>query len=124
MEKFKAMSESELTIMHTLWNATTELSALDILAQCEEQHPWKRQTVTTFLFRLGEKGLVQQRKQGRDVFYTAKITAEEYESNRAKSILETLYQGSAKNFMSALCGKDKLSPQELKDLKNWIKEQE
>ncbi len=124
MEQFKAMSESELTIMNILWNAEKERSALEILAQCGDEHPWKRQTVTTFLFRLAEKGLVQQRKQGRDVFYAAKITFQEYESNRAKSILDGFYQGSVKNFMSALCEKHKLSKGELKDLKDWIKEQE
>lgn len=52
------------------------------------------------------------------------MTYKEYESNRAKSILDSLFQGSAKNFMSALCEKHNLSKQELKDLKDWIKEQE
>lgn len=124
MEQFKAMSESELEIMNVLWNAEKELSALNILAQCQENHPWKRQTVTTFLFRLAEKGLVQQKKQGRDVFYVPKITFQEYESNRAKSILDGFYQGSVKNFMSALCEKHNLSKSELEELKHWISEQE
>lgn len=37
MEKFKAMSDSELTIMNTLWDAENELSAREILARCEEE---------------------------------------------------------------------------------------
>lgn len=46
----------------------------------------------------------KSKKQGRGKIYWAAITKEEFEQAKAKRILDVLYQGSIKNFLTALYG--------------------
>lgn len=125
MTNFQKLSETEMEVMQIIWKSDhpiTSSELLDIFAQ-EKGKEWKGQTIATFLARLVEKGvLISTKKQGRTNIYSPRITAEEYRSKEAKSLLETLYDGSVKNFLATLYDGKKLTKDEVTELKSWFAE--
>ena len=122
MKEFKEMSETEMEIMEVLWSSGIAKTPTEILEyfNVNKSRNWKRQTISTFLMRLSEKGMLSSKKEGRTVYYTPAITQKEYDRNKAKGILDTLYEGSVKNFMTALYDADGVSDKEIDDLKKWL----
>ncbi|HEY8422817.1 MAG TPA: BlaI/MecI/CopY family transcriptional regulator [Thermoclostridium sp.] len=124
MTNFQKLSETEMEVMQIIWafdHPVTSSELLDIFAR-EKGKVWKGQTIATFLARLVEKGVLTSIKQGRANLYKPRMSQEEYRRQEAKSLLETLYEGSVKNFLAALYDGKELTKDELTDLKRWFAE--
>lgn len=124
MTNFQKLSETEMEVMQIIWafdHPVTSSELLDIFAR-EKGKVWKGQTIATFLARLIEKGVLTSIKQGRANLYKPRMSQEEYRRQEAKSLLETLYEGSVKNFLAALYDGKELTKDELTDLKRWFAE--
>lgn len=113
-----------MEIMKFLWLQECPISTVALLAYFnkERQKGWKLQTISTFLSRLAKKGLIKSQNQGRSTLHFPAVTFEEYNERKARSILETMYGGSIRNFFVALYGDKKLSKEEIDDLKKWLSE--
>lgn len=120
------MSETEYEIMQLLWQLDEPISTSDVMEyyNLKFKKGWKMQTVSTFLTRLVDKGLVKSERVGRRYFFRAVMTEEEYISKETRSFLESSYQGSLYNFLSALSGGEKLNAQEAEELKKWLDEKQ
>lgn len=94
---------------------------LDIFARHKGKE-WKGQTIATFLARLVEKGVLTSIKQGRANIYEPRLSPEEYRRREAKSLLETLYEGSIKNFLTTLYDGKELTKDEIVELRRWFAE--
>ncbi|MNN99990.1 Penicillinase repressor [compost metagenome] len=57
---------------------------------------------------------------GRGSFYC--ISPEEYKLIETQHVLNGLYQGSVKNLISAMYDGDKLSEQDIEEMKQWFSE--
>jgi len=124
MTNFQKLSETEMEVMQIIWasdHPVTSSELLDIFAR-KKGKVWKGQTIATFLARLVEKGVLTSIKQGRANLYKPRMSQEEYRRQEAKSLLETLYEGSVKNFLAALYDGKELTKDELTDLKRWFAE--
>ncbi len=121
MDTFKQLSDTELQIMDFLWNSQHEKTPSELLSHFNElgNRSWKRQTLSTFLSRLCNKDLLNSKKVGREVYYFPKYTRKEYERKKATGFLDSEYQGSIKNFMTALFS-DEISENEINELKEWL----
>lgn len=116
----KNMSETEKEIMDYIWSLNEPISSGELLNYFNNKGKnWKIQTLSTFLKRLIEKGILQSEAKGRTYYYSYKITLEQYESLKAKSFLKTMYNGSIKNFLSALYS-EKLDKNDIDELKDWL----
>ncbi len=124
IKQFKDVSETELEIMEVLWKLENPIASADLLTYFnnERQKGWKIQTISTFLSRLTDKGLVKSKYKGRGALYYPAISYEEYNQVKARSILEVMYDGSIKNFFVALYGDKKLTNDEVAELKKWLSE--
>lgn len=122
MYKKISISETELQVMTVLWNSQTPKTLTELLNYfyTEQGKDWKQQTLLTFLSRLEKKGLVSWEQNGRARSYKAAVSPKEYESLKAKGILDTLYRGSIKKFMTALFDGNALSQEEIDELKQWL----
>lgn len=98
---------------------TTSTELLEIFSVTKRK-TWKSQTITTFLTRLIDKGLLYSEKQGRSNVYYASMTHEQYKQLEAQKMLEGLYGGSIKNFLAALYSGNKLKKEEIAELKKWF----
>lgn len=116
----KRLPDSELELMMIIWDMGAPITRTEI----EERLPAERRisstTVLSFLTRLQEKGFVQVQKIGRNNVYEALISKEEYLRAESKSIWKRLYQGSVKNFMTALSDGEELSDQDLEELQEFL----
>ena len=124
MINFQKLSETEMEVMQVIWasgHPITSGELLDIFAQ-QKGKEWKGQTIATFLARLVGKGVLISIKQGRANIYKPRISPEEYRSQEAKSLLETLYEGSVKNFLTTLYDGKELTKDEMTELRRWFAE--
>jgi BlaI family penicillinase repressor len=123
MTNFQKLSDTEMEVMQIIWASNRPITSgelLDIFARNKGKE-WKGQTMATFLARLVEKGvLIITGRQGRTNIYEPCLSPEQYRSQEAKSLLETLYEGSVKNFLATLYDGKELTKDEIADLKYWF----
>jgi predicted transcriptional regulator len=80
-------------------------------------------TVMTVLSRLHEKGAVTRDKQGKRFVYAAARGAAALKSSMLKRIQSALFKGRAPSPLVALLESERLSPQELRELRRWVNAQ-
>lgn len=119
MSEFQSLSGSELEIMQAIWDMTPPVTSGEVMERFADR-AWKAQTLSTFLTRLVEKGLLDTQRQGRTNHYTPQLTAEEYRQREAAHVLDSMYHGSLQNFLSAFYGGKGLSQTEAEELKRWF----
>lgn len=122
MSKFKEISKTELEIMEVMWESSIAKTHIELLEHfnVSETRDWKPQTLATFTARLIEKGLLKAEQKGRAKHYSPALTKREYESAKAKGILDTMYEGSISNFMVALYDGKSVPETEMLRLKKWL----
>ena len=119
MGMFQSLSESEMEIMQVIWEMATPVTTTQML-EIFAHKGWKAQTMSTFLTRLVEKGVLTAARKGKSNFYTPAITLEEYRQLEAEHVIESMYHGSLRNFLAAFYGGKKLSRTEAEELKAWF----
>lgn len=115
------LSDTEEDLMNFIWQQNRPFKSNELLEffNKHEGREWKPQTLATFLSRLVDKGLLSIERVGRSNIYTPKLTLKEYKKREAQSVLNTMYQGSIKNFLATLYDEE-VPVDELKELKNWF----
>ncbi|MFI3227670.1 MAG: BlaI/MecI/CopY family transcriptional regulator [Clostridia bacterium] len=124
MSAFKELSATENEIMEVMWEQSEAVpySFLIDFFNTKRGKEWKRQTLSTYMIKLSEKGLIISQSQGRQMFYSIAMTRADYEKTKANGILDKLYNGSVKNFMTALYDGKEISKNQIEDLKQWLKD--
>lgn len=121
---FKELSETEMEIMEYFWKrgqgeALLTKDVRDYFAT--QGRDWKMNTVTTFLSRLVNKGMLKTEPKGKGFAFSVALTEEEYEYNKAKHLLDTQYDSSIKKFLVALSGGKELREEEIDELERWFR---
>ena len=119
MKKFVKMSGSEKEIMKAIWELAVPVTMAELL-NIFQSRKWKTQTISTFLTRLADKGLLNITKQKNINIYTAVITEQKYNQLEAQNLLNSMYNGSLQNFLSALYGGGDIDANEAEELKKWF----
>lgn len=122
MNKFQKLSDTEMELMSIIWELNKKVTSAELLeiVEKEKDKKWSGQTISTFLSRMVEKGVLTYDKKGRTNYYIATVTIEEYRQKEAESILNDMYKGSIKKFLSALYHGKKMNKEEIDDLKEWF----
>lgn len=114
------VSDSELVIMRIIWDRQGEAMYADIIGDLENKGlMWKKNTVLTFLARLGEKGLLKVKKVGRRNDYIALVGEEEYLAQQTKNFVGKIYEGNVKGLVSTLVDQNLISSDELSSLREY-----
>ena len=115
------ITDSELEVMHVLWEAADALPIADIRRALQERRGWEATTTKTLVQRLCNKGAVAQEK--RNVFYYRAVVSEkEYNDWATGDLIRRLYRGSAKDLVAALVHADELTAQDVEDLRTMFRE--
>jgi len=113
------ISEAELEVMKILWREEKPVPFSDIRTELNKKMGWEKSTIATLLRRLQNKGAVSvQEKQIH--YYTTNITKEEYVKVKEKSMIDKLYEGSAKKFVASLCHRGELTEADIDELKSYF----
>ena len=123
MVREKKLPDSELTVMLAIWEKGTEkVHTGEILEQLRTAgyEQWKTQTVQTLLIRLTEKGFLRCEKLGRLNFYTPLVPREQYKEMETSTLLHRFYSGSAKKLVAALVDNQKVSQEEMLEIRKML----
>lgn len=121
MEKLaEKITDSELEVMRLLWEAEEPLPISDIRVALQQRKGWEPTTIKTLVQRLCKKHALAQEKQN-VFYYRPLISREEYQAWATNDLIRKLYRGSARNLVAALVHSDKLSNDDLQELRDYFK---
>ena len=115
-EKMKEirLHEGELNVMELLWS-NKALAAKDISKIIKEYIGWEKNTTYTVIKRLIEKGAVTREDPG--FICRANISKKKVQEIETQALIDKLYNGSISNFISEYLVNQKLSDNDLMNLK-------
>jgi len=114
------ITNSELEIMRVLWEAGKPLTVTQIKETLMKKTKWNGDTIKTLLRRLCEKGAVSQTKLN-VYYYSPLVSSDEYNKYCTQTLIDKLYAGSARDMVAALVKNDKLSEEDIEELRNMFR---
>ncbi len=115
------VTEAEWKIMEVLWDHSPRTMG-EITAILEPATGWTRHTVITLLKRMTEKGAVSMDDTGRAKTYVPLITREEASSAETHKFLDHVFKGKASLLVNHLVDSGDLSPDDLQEILNVIRD--
>lgn len=114
------ISDSELELMKIIWSeGGTAMYAVIMDRLAAAGKPWQKNTVITLLSRLVEKGLLKTSKIGRRNEYAAAVSEADYQAVQTRTLLNKLYEGSAKGLVATLLQTDMLTAEDCRELRQF-----
>jgi len=114
------IADSELEVMCILWREGRPMPFGEIRAELEEKTGWKKSTIQTLVSRLRDKGIITAHDKY-VTMYSANVTQEEYLQTQGQTLIDKMFDGSAKNLVAALCRSGQLGESDIDDLKSFFK---
>jgi len=122
MQNVPRISDSEWEVMRILW-AESPLTANRIVERLTATTSWKATTIRTLINRLVEKQAVGYRKKGREHHYYPLASESECVQAESRSFLGRVYRGALNPILAAFMENERLSPEDIKQLKRILDEQ-
>jgi BlaI family penicillinase repressor len=124
MSNTPRISETEWEVMKVVW-AQGPCSAREIIKVLRRADAsWHPRTVKAFLNRLVRKKALGFSKEGRAYVYRPLVRREECVDAASESFLERVFGGSLKPMLAHFVERDKLSPDEIRELRRLLKNPE
>jgi predicted transcriptional regulator len=115
----RSLSELERQILEVLWSR--ELASADQVREAlAPKRALKDSTIRTILRRLGEKGYVRFRVEGRTYVYSAVEKPGNVAVRAVRQIIEKFCKGSVEELLTAMVENQVLNRRELRDLARKI----
>lgn len=105
--------------MKILWK-NSPITSSEIIRILKEYISWSPKTIHTLINRLVDKDIIAVKKQKPFYLYSPKISEEECRSIETKSFLKKVYNGSIHLLISNFIEDEKLSEEEIKELKRIL----
>lgn len=122
MKQTTTLSQSEWIVMEALWDHPKTL--MELVRELGESAHWAKSTVTTMVRRMEEKGLLTHEMQGRAKRFSAVLSREDVAAEETASLLKRVYHGSVSLMFSAMTKKQKLSREEIAELRDILRQAE
>jgi len=119
MQQAPRISDSEWEVMRALWTESP-LTANRIVEKLTATTPWKATTIRTLINRLVEKKAIGYEKKGREHHYSPLASESECVQAESQSFLERVYRGALNPILAAFMENEKLSPEDIKQLKRIL----
>ncbi|WML52268.1 BlaI/MecI/CopY family transcriptional regulator [Neobacillus sp. PS3-12] len=123
MQELPKITEAELEVMKILWYKSP-LIANEVIQELEKQTDWKPKTIRTLLNRLAQKDAIGiQQEEGKVYAYFPLVSQKDYLQIETKSFMKRLYGGAFKPLLVNFLQQEKLSREEINELKRILDEQ-
>lgn len=109
---------SEIRVMELLWK-NGEMTAKELAAALSESIGWSKTTTYTVIKKCIEKGAVIRTDPG--FICKAAVSKNEVQESETFELIDRLFEGSPDLLVSALIGSGKISPDQLKNLRELVK---
>lgn len=124
MKRLPKISETEWEIMKVIW-AKAPLSSHEIIEVLMAQDSsWHPKTVRTLINRLVKKKALGIEMEGRAYVYRPLVKESDCVKAASQSFLERVFGGALKPMMAHYVEHQKLSTEEIRELKRLIEEKE
>ncbi len=120
----ESLTNKEFEIMELIWKSNDGITYKELCSTILADNDFtSAKTISTHLFRLIEKGFVRAEGVRRKRLYFAKISRSEYDEFLARRIVNQLFEGSLKKFVSAFTLTEGLTEQEVLALKALLEQE-
>ena len=119
MKRLPRISEAEYEVMKIVWKYAP-VSTNEITEKLLRTTAWSPKTIQTLIKRLVAKGALTYEKQSRMFVYTPLINENEYVRQESSSFLKRFYDGNITTMLSAYITDEKLSKEEIEQLRSIL----
>ncbi len=123
MEETREVSAAEWNIMESLWEGAPKVGSR-IVADMQDRKGWSRSTTLTMLRRMTNKGLIACEEGEEMRQYVPLLSRDTAVRKETESFLNRVYRGSLSLMVNAFVEKQRLSGQEIEDLKRILQKAE
>ena len=107
--------------MEALWRRSP-LTAEELFAELGQEQGWAEATLKTLLNRLLKKAAGSAETDGRRYLYRPLVARADYVEAESQGLLDRLFDGRLAPLVSHFSDRQKLTPQDIADLKRLIAE--
>jgi BlaI family penicillinase repressor len=118
------LSPGEWEIMQVLWSRKKAMSVRDVLQLIYPNSEKAYTTVQTVLNNLEQKGALRKEKIGLVNFYKATKPKKDAVRDETKSFVKRVFQGSFQDLANYLIESESLTPDDIDQLKQLIRDRE
>ncbi len=107
-----SLSELQIELMRVLWRRG-ETSTTEVAQELADMRGLKHTTVATLLTRLEKRGVVAQRRDGRQLCYRALVDEADVRRSMVADLLGALFAGDAQQLVAHLVQESEIAPGDL-----------
>lgn len=122
-KKILKPSDGELEILQVLWNSPN-ITVREVHAILQQKRDIGYTTTLKQMQRMLEKNMISRNDSVKPHQYAALLDEASAKRNIFAGLSDSLFQGSAMELVMHALGNQKSTPEELDQLKEWIKKQE
>lgn len=113
----KKLFDSEIKVMEIIWS-NEPITAKQISIIAAETIGWNKNTTYTIIKKLEAKGFIKREEPG--FICTSLISRNEVQKSETQSLVDKLFGGSKKALFSALLEDERLSDNDIQELREMI----
>lgn len=106
-----ALSELQLDLMRVLWRG--EASVAEVAAALAGSRGLAHTTVATLLSRLAKRGLVEARRDGRQLLYRARVEESQVRRSMVGDLIQSLFKGDPRALLAHLVRENEVAAGDL-----------
>lgn len=120
------LTDCEKLVMKCIWDVGRDMSLVETMASLKEKYnkDWKRQTVSTFLLHLIQKGFLTSYRVGRVFYYHQEVELEAYKKQQTEEFLDFWYDGSVQVLFSTLQENGRMTQEEAENIRVLLESKE
>ncbi len=111
------MTEAEMKFAELIWQEAP-LGSGELVKRCQQEFEWKKSTTYTFLKKLCEQGIFQNK----NAVVEPVIGREEYLQRRGEEFVEKTYGGSFPKMIAAFIESKRLSRAQIEEIAKMIED--
>ena len=106
------LSELQIALMRVLWQRG-ETSTTEVAQELADARGLKHTTIATLLTRLEKRGVVAQRRDGRQLYYRALVDEADVRRSMVADLVGALFAGDAQELVAHLVQESEIAPGDL-----------
>lgn len=123
MKDFPQISDAEWRVMQVIWGSSP-ITANEVIEQLKNDTDWKPKTVKTLIRRLVDKKVLGFQKEGKAYLYYPLVSENEGIRVESENFLKKVFNGSLNLMLANFIDEQRLSEEEIKELKRIIDDRE
>lgn len=116
------ISEAEWEVMKIFWTKGVSCTANEVVEALEGYTDWKPNTIKSLITRLVKKGALGFQEERRIYRYYPLVSEDDCIRAETQSFVQRVFGGALKPMLVTFLEEEKLSPEEIEELKHLLEE--